>query len=125
MKNRLSSLEEIVLDNQIIRRIKKCNDLIGDIIKTKEQYNLICDWIDREKNFMFKLLYKGTTDGDTNEIFHKKCDNKGSTISFIESKDGQIFGGYANKSWNINAKEIPDPKTFLFNIQKKKVLCFR
>ena len=108
-------------NNIVVRRLRNTDSLIGDIIKTNEQFNLICDWIDRDKNFKFKLLYKGTTDGDTKEIFHKKCDNKGPTISIIESTDGQIFGGYASKSWDKNSTtDIPDSNSFLFNINIKK-----
>ena len=70
------------------------------------------------------MLYKGTKDGDTYNIFHKKCDNQGLTISIIESTDGQIFGGYASKSWDINSKsDISDPDSFLFNINIKKKYC--
>ena len=50
------------------------------------------NWINREKSFKFKLLYKGTTDGYTIDIFHKKWDNQYPTISIIESTDDQIFG---------------------------------
>lgn len=120
LEEKIDVLEKKIENNIILRRIKKENTLIGDIIKTNEQMNLICDWIDREKAFKFKLLYKGTTDGDTKEIFHKRCDNKGSTISIIESTDGQIFGGYASKSWNKNKSDIPDPDSFLFNVNNKR-----
>jgi hypothetical protein len=108
----------------MIRRIKNKESLIGDIIKNEEQYNLICDYIDKDKEFKFQLLYKGTKDGDTYDIFHKKCDNQGPTISIIESTDGQIFGGYTSKSWDINSKsDISDPDSFLFNINIKKKYC--
>ena len=108
-------------NNPSIRKIKNKDSLIGDIIKNEEQYNLISDWIDRNKEFKFKLLYKGTLDGDTLDMFHKKCDNQGATISFIESTDNQIFGGYAAKSWNKNNKDdVPDPDSFLFNLNLKK-----
>lgn len=104
-----------------IRRIKNKDSLIGDIIKNEEQYNLISDWIDRNKEFKYNLLYKGTLDGDTLDIFHQKCDNQGATISIIESTDNQIFGGYAAKSWNKNNKgDVPDPDSFLFNLNLKK-----
>ena len=43
-------------NNIVVRRLRNTNSLIGDIIKTNEQFNLICDWIDRDKNFKFKLL---------------------------------------------------------------------
>ena len=124
LKNRLNILEEkfkLIEENPPIIRMNSFSDLIGDVIKTKEQYNLICGWISKEKKLKFNLLYKGTIDGDTINIFHQKCDNKGSTISIIESSDRQIFGGYANKSWDKNNnEEIPDNKSFLFNINIKK-----
>lgn len=124
---KVNSLEEKMKkfeESGDFRRILNKDTLIGDIIKTKEQYNLICDWINREKSFKFKLLYKGTTDGDTIDFFHKKCDQQGPTISIIESTDGQIFGGYTAKSWNKDNKgDIPDPDSFLFNVNIKKKYC--
>ncbi len=121
LEEKIDKLEKTMENNIVVRRLRNTDSLIGDIIKTNEQFNLICDWIDRDKNFKFKLLYKGTTDGDTKEIFHKKCDNQGPTISIIESTDGQIFGGYASKSWDKNSTtDIPDSNSFLFNINIRK-----
>ena len=124
LKIKISSLEEKIKffeEIPIIKRFKNKNNLIGDIIKTNAQFNIICDWINNEKSFKFKLLYKGTTDGDTIEEFHNKCDNQYPTISIIESTDGQIFGGYTTKSWDKNnLKDIPDPDSFLFNLNNIK-----
>ena len=118
LEERIKYLEDI---NPKIKRRKNLNSLIGDIIKTEEQFNTICDWINSQKSIKFKLLYKGTTDGDTIDIFHSKCDNQNPTISIIESIDGQIFGGYTTKSWDKNnKKEIPDPYSFLFNLTNSK-----
>ena len=122
LEQKMKKIEEN--NNYINKRIKNKDSLIGDIIKNEEQYNLICDYIDKDKTFKFKLLYKGTKDGDTYDIFHKKCDNQGPTISIIESTDGQVFGGYASKSWDINRKsDISDPDSFLFNVNIKKKYC--
>ena len=125
LKIKISTLEERIKyledNNPKIKRRKNLNSLIGDIIKTEEQFNTICDWINSQKSIKFKLLYKGTTDGDTIDIFHSKCDNQNPTISIIESIDGQIFGGYTTKSWDKNnKKEIPDPYSFLFNLTNSK-----
>ena len=79
------------------------------------------NWINREKSFKFKLLYKGTTDGDTIDIFHKKC--QFPTISIIESTYDQIFGGYTTKSWDKN--NIKDPDSFLFNLNIRKNIQFQ
>ena len=103
------------------RKLKYSDSLIGDIIKNEEDNKLICEWIDKNQKFKFKLLYKGTLDGDTIQIFHKNCDGQGKTISIIQSTDNQIFGGYTEKSWDINNKsDIPDPNSFLFNLNLKK-----
>lgn len=123
LKNKINILEEKVKkleENQNARKLRNSYILIGDIIKTEEQNNFICYLINRDKNFRFKLLYKATLDGDTKNIFHSKCDNQGSTISIIESKDGQIFGGYASKSWDKNQHFISDPNSFLFNVNIKR-----
>ena len=124
LKIKISSLEgkiKFFEEIPIIKRFKNKNNLIGDIIKTNAQFNIICDWINNEKSFKFKLLYKGTTDGDTIKEFHNKCDNQYPTISIIESTDGQIFGGYTTKSWDKNnLKDIPDPDSFLFNLNNIK-----
>ena len=46
------------------------------------------------------LLYRGSRDGFQAKTFHEKCDNKGETLTIIESKDGFIFGGYTEINWD-------------------------
>ena len=46
-----------------------------------------------------ELLYRGTRDGTSANIFHNKCDNKGPTICLYKNEKGNIFGGYASISW--------------------------
>jgi len=48
----------------------------------------------------YQLLFKGSTDGFKAAKFHEKCDNKGSTICFIQSEiEGYVFGGYVSIGW--------------------------
>ena len=114
-----SAIAPLILREQLYLSLNDCG-LLGGIIKIKEDCKLIFDWLGREKKYKFELLYKGTRDGDTIEIFHKKCDNKGATITIIELTDSQILGGYTSKSWLINSGNIPDPKAFLFNLTAKE-----
>ena len=128
LQSKITTLEEkmkIFEETTIYKRISNSKDLIGvgDIIKTKEQYNLICDWISPYKILRFELLYKGSKELDISEVFHKKCDNQGPTISIIESTDGEIFGGYTSKSWNVNNTYEIDEKAFLFNLNNKAKFC--
>ena len=37
-------------------------------------------------------------DGATADMFHKRCDNRGPTLTIIEA-NGYIFGGYNPTSW--------------------------
>ena len=46
-----------------------------------------------------ELLYRGTRDGTSANIFHNKCDNQGPTICLCKNEKGNIFGGYSSISW--------------------------
>ena len=58
--------------------------------------------------------------------FLKYCNNKGPTLTIIETKNNNIFGGFTPLNWDIrnyNFKKLIDltKKTFLFsmNLMKK------
>ena len=65
-----------------------------------------------------ELIYRGTRDGLTNNVFHNKCDNNGETITLIKNEKGNIFGGYASISWisNSNGTFYSAPESFLFTL---------
>ena len=44
-------------------------------------------------------MYKLSQDGPTSEEFHRKCDNKGATVSFFELENGMKLAGYTSKNW--------------------------
>ncbi|CDW81058.1 tldc domain-containing protein [Stylonychia lemnae] len=72
-------------------------------------------------NGQCKLIFKATNDGFTASNFHQKCDNKGPTISFIQSEHGQVFGGYTTVSWTTpdnNNKLNNDNDAFVFSLSK-------
>ena len=56
LKSRVTVLEEKMKKKDMIRRIKNKESLIGDIIKNEEQYNLICDYIDKDKEYNFQNI---------------------------------------------------------------------
>ena len=43
-----------------------------------------------------ELLYRGTKDGSTANIFHNKCDNKGPTLCLYQNDKGNVFGGFTS-----------------------------
>ena len=66
-----------------------------------------------------KLLYRASRDGDANQ-FHSKCDGIENTVTFVKSKNGRKFGGFANKAFNSSNKWISDPNCFVFSLFHKE-----
>ena len=70
----------------------------------------------------FTLLFKMSRDGSNCSDFHRTCDNKGKTLTIIETDNGYKFGGFTPLDWeNSNPyKEKKDDLTFLFSINQMK-----
>ncbi|CAG8506182.1 10449_t:CDS:1 [Gigaspora rosea] len=82
---------------------------------SRDNLALISGWIDgldlsspddasyavTEVPYKFKLLVRGSRHGFSDKIFHKRCDNKGPTITVIKLKgvDGMVIGGYNPVKW--------------------------
>ena len=48
--------------------------------------------------------------------FHKRCDNKGPTISLFKIKDGDCIGGYTKAKWTSQEVYLADSEAMLFNL---------
>ena len=66
-----------------------------------------------------KLLYRASRDGDANQ-FHSKCDGIENTVTFVKSKNGRKFGGFANKAFHSSNIWISDPNCFVFSLFHKE-----
>ena len=89
------------------------------IIENVSQSTLLHDWLEEDdSNGEFNLLYRSSRDGRSDSTFHSKCDNKGSTLTIVETTNGLILGGYSNTSWlsPSNARYVEANKAFLFNL---------
>jgi hypothetical protein len=80
---------------------KKINQFFGDSIAVD------CKW---------QLIYKGQKDGFKSEDFHRCCDQKGPTITLVQTTTGSLFGGYTAVSWTSDGNHKPDPQAFLFTL---------
>jgi len=76
---------------------------------------------DSGKHWM--VCYKGSRDGFEAGSFHKCCDNKGKSITVIQSSNGNIFGGYNPDSWTMNGGYSTDVSSFLFTLVNKEGWC--
>ena len=65
-----------------------------------------------------ELLYRGTRNGSTANIFHNKCDNKGPSLCLYQNDKNNIFGGFASISWTSDqsGNYFSAPESFLFTL---------
>ena len=118
LKKNINQINEYI--NQQKEKEKKKTLKFGDSLIVKEDEDeMICNWINPNKNIKTKLLYRVSRDGDGSDIFHKYCDNKGPTIIFAKIKNGYRFGGYSGISWTCEGKCFYDKDAFLFSLNNK------
>eukprot|EP00568_Trieres_chinensis_P014470 CAMPEP_0183327114 /NCGR_PEP_ID=MMETSP0160_2-20130417/83594_1 /TAXON_ID=2839 ORGANISM="Odontella Sinensis, Strain Grunow 1884" /NCGR_SAMPLE_ID=MMETSP0160_2 /ASSEMBLY_ACC=CAM_ASM_000250 /LENGTH=520 /DNA_ID=CAMNT_0025495227 /DNA_START=291 /DNA_END=1849 /DNA_ORIENTATION=- len=70
-------------------------------ILSLQEHSQVLSWL-KEDNLPYrsKLLYRASHDGWGSNIFHEKCDNRGATLTVVQSTGGYVFGGYADESWS-------------------------
>ena len=116
----------IVLENEVnyFKEKEKKDELFkgSTIIQSKEEKDLISNWILQNTNKKTHLLYKAKRDGDDASIFHSKCDNMGPLLIIVQTTTGNRFGGYTSKSWTKpSSSNWPgDGLAFIFSLDLKR-----
>ena len=109
--------------NEILDSIKNFGTLtIDDELFSSNivfDQKIVKNWLN-DKNFISELLFRKSRDGSKTTDFHDKCDNKGITITFIETTKGYIFGGYTELQWDCSSSSKKDNSTFIFSLDKKQ-----
>ena len=78
---------------------------------------MLHDWLKEDgSDGEFSLLYRGTRDGLSGSAFHSNCDNKGCTLTIIETTNGKVIGGYSNTPWSSSGNWTAANKAFLFEL---------
>ncbi len=107
------SINNIILAKQMLAdNIPSINDSSLIVREVKDAIRLR-DWVvesrgNKEETF-YELLWQGSRDGFTAQAFHSRCDNKGPTLTIIQSTDGQVFGGYTTASWAYPVNQAGQP----------------
>ena len=121
IKEKLLYLEQKI--NILLQEKDKKDDLKGfenTIIKNNSEAVKILKWICPNNERRVKLLYKATPEENTRDDFHRKCDNKGATVTIIETTKGRRFGGYTSLSWDSSSGWKDDKEAFLFSLDNDK-----
>ena len=103
-------------NNNIIKILPKKSIFNSDIDIDEK---LIKAWLNKKK-FKAILLFRLSEDGDSFKNFHRKCDNMGPTITFIETTTEMRFGGYTELDWDKSETNKEDKSTFLFSFNFKE-----
>ena len=121
IKNKLKNIEE-VLGKIILENKNEFYDFDkSKIIKNNQEKIKLKEWISfNGKIKIIKLLYRATEDGDNIDAFYKKCENKGPTISLIQTKKGRRFGGFTKANWIRSYNAYKDNSAFLFSLNEMK-----
>ncbi|CAG8588327.1 5503_t:CDS:1 [Dentiscutata heterogama] len=99
----------------IIETLSPMSKKTSFALLTRADLALIAGWIDgldlsspedasyavTDVPYKFKLLARGSRHGFSDKVFHKRCDNKGPTITVIKLKDvnDMVIGGYNPVKW--------------------------
>ena len=93
----------------------ECSLKVSIIIKDEGDFVALNEWLEEDgHDGEFSLLYRGTRDGLTNDAFHSKCDNKGCTVTVIETTCGKVIGGYSNTAWSSTGVTAKANRAFSF-----------
>ncbi|CAB4378187.1 unnamed protein product [Rhizophagus irregularis] len=58
---------------------------------------LIVNWIGNDQLYKFKLIYRGSRDGISNNSFREKCKGRVASLVLIKVKEtNKVFGGYSS-----------------------------
>ena len=91
---------------------------IDSTILSKHRSSQIESWLLEDGLYEdLELLYRGSRDGRKGSYFNDKCDNKGATITAIQSTGGFIFGGFSDKIWTSSKGYCEYDKAFLFSLK--------
>ena len=108
---------KIILNHQLelFGLVPECSLPDSIIIKDVGDYVMLNEWLEEDGQYgEFSLLYRGTQDGQTAKAFHSKCDEKGCTLTVIETTCGKVIGGYSNTAWSDTDVCKVANKAFLF-----------
>jgi hypothetical protein len=86
-----------------------------DSVITPEVPGILAEFCEKQ----FSLLWRGSRDGFSANMFHSRCDGHANTLTVILDTDGNVFGGFTPVEWDLcgNFKADASLKSFLFTLK--------
>lgn len=113
-------------NNEKINEEEYSNYEVDSLIFNSQDIHLISDRLTnteelKDRNVIFKLIYRATRDGADADSYHKMCDGKANTVSIVQTVKGNKFGGYTETQIENGNMGYKDPKSFIFSLNKQKI----
>ena len=81
----------------------------SEIITNDNHRSLLLRWLPpqdtQERRRRLRLLFRASQDGFMAKTFHSKCDNKGPTVTIVQSGK-YVFGGFTEESWDSKYSSV-------------------
>ena len=93
-------------------------------IKIYHAFDLVNEGIKKlfnKKIKSYELIFKASKDGFKAKDFHKKCDYKSNTVTFILTKEGKFFGGFTDYWWDSESDAKAGSNGFIFSLNNKEI----
>jgi len=81
------------------------------------EVDFINDHLKKVSKKMGGLLFQASKDGASVSTFHSRCDSKGPSVVIVETKSGNLFGGYTSTSWSGSGGYSYSTGAFLFRLR--------
>uniref|UniRef100_U9TZW5 TLDc domain-containing protein n=1 Tax=Rhizophagus irregularis (strain DAOM 181602 / DAOM 197198 / MUCL 43194) TaxID=747089 RepID=U9TZW5_RHIID len=102
---------------------------IDSKIITSQHTELISKWINKLEitdeltlPYEYKLLFRGSRDGFTQNKFHEICDNKFRTVTIVKVKESnEILGGYNPFVWKSVSGWVITKDSFIFSFNNDRI----
>eukprot|EP01084_Bolivina_argentea_P173228 300039_1 len=106
-------------------QVKNETNIDSNIMTKDEQQILISLLKDGLKNkglFSLNILFRMSKDGKKAIEFHDACDNKGATVTIVETEFNHVFGAFTNIGWknHFAGKYEIDNDMFIFLLRSSK-----
>lgn len=97
-----------------------CSEILkkSTLIRNRWEVKLLRQGMPEKKRFNVELLMRGSRDGFRALDFHRLCDNKGPTLTIVQSSLGKVFGGYTSLAWkSVSENQFErDKESFIFSM---------
>ncbi|KAL7531603.1 hypothetical protein ACHAWF_003839 [Thalassiosira exigua] len=76
----------------------------SSIVEDPDRVALLRRWLSEDGSGgggRLRLLYRASRDGRSSFDFHSECDDRGPTLTVVETTDGLVVGGYSTADWEV------------------------